>query len=64
MFEAWYQYGRTALHQGRPRRALELLERAAEVNPDDYQSPLIAAPIYRSLGQEDKALEAERRGRA
>lgn len=62
LFEAWYQYARTALHQGRHRRALELFERAAEVNPDDYQSPLIAAPIYRSLGHEDKAVEAERRG--
>jgi adenylate cyclase len=62
LFEAWYQYARTVLHQGRYRRALELFERAAEVNPDDYQSPLIAAPVYRSLGQEDKALEAERRG--
>ena len=62
LFDAWYQYARTALHQGRPRRALELFERAAEVNPDDYQVPLIAAPVYRSLGQEDKAAEAERRG--
>ena len=62
LFEAWYQYARTAVHQGRYRRALELFERAAEVNPDDYQSPLIAAPIYRSLGNEDKAMEAERRG--
>lgn len=62
LFEAWYQYARTALHQGRHRRALELLERAAEVNPDDYQGPLIAAPVYRSLGQEDKAVAAERRG--
>ncbi len=62
LFEAWYQYARTAMHQGRFRRALELFERAAEVNPDDYQSPLIAAPIYRSLGHEDKAVAAERRG--
>lgn len=62
LFEAWYQYARTALHQGRYRRALELFERAAEVNPDDYQGPLIAAPLYRRLGDEDKAVEAERRG--
>jgi adenylate cyclase len=62
LFEAWYYSARTALHQNRPRRALELFERAAEVNPDDYQAPLLAAPIYRSLGMEDRALEAERRG--
>lgn len=62
LFEAWYYSARTALHQNRPRRALELFERAAEVNPDDYQTPLLAAPIYRSLGMEERALEAERRG--
>jgi adenylate cyclase len=62
LFDAWYYYARTALHQNRPRRALELFERAAEVNPDDYQSPLLAAPVYRSLGMEDRALDAERRG--
>ena len=32
------------------------------MDPDDYQSPLIAAPVYRKLGYEAKALEAERRG--
>ncbi|HUG99100.1 MAG TPA: tetratricopeptide repeat protein [Gammaproteobacteria bacterium] len=61
-YDAWYYYARTALHQHRPQRALELFERAAEVNPDDYQTPLLAAPIYRSLGMEGKALENERRG--
>lgn len=44
------------------RRAIELFQRAAEVNPDDYHGPLLAAPVYRGLGEEDKALEAERRG--
>jgi adenylate cyclase len=61
-YEAWYHYARTAMHQNRPRRALELYERAAEVNPDDFQAPLLSAPVYRSLGMEDKALEASRRG--
>jgi adenylate cyclase len=62
LFEAWYYYARTAFHQNRLRRALELFERAAEVNPDDFQSPLLAATIYRSLGMETQALDAERRG--
>ena len=61
-FDAWYQYARTALHQGALEKALELFEKASEVDPDDYQSPLIAAPVYRKLGYEAKALEAERRG--
>jgi adenylate cyclase len=62
LFDAWYHYGRTALHQNRPRRALELFARAAEVSPDAYEAPLLAAPIYRSLGMEAQALDAERRG--
>jgi adenylate cyclase len=62
LFEAWYYYARTAVHQGRMHRALELFEKAAAVNPDDFQGPLIAAPIYRSLGYEDKAREADQRG--
>jgi tetratricopeptide (TPR) repeat protein len=61
-FDAWYQYARTALHQGALEKALELFEKASDVDPDDYQSPLIAAPVYRKLGYEAKALEAERRG--
>jgi adenylate cyclase len=61
-FDAWYQYARTALHQGALEKALELFEKASKVDPDDYQSPLIAAPVYRKLGYEAEALEAERRG--
>ena len=61
-FDAWYQHARTALHQGALEKALELFEKASEVDPDDYQSPLIAAPIYRKLGHEAKALDEERRG--
>jgi adenylate cyclase len=62
LFDAWYYYARTALHQNRPRRALELFERAAEVNPDDYQAPLLSAPVYRSLGMVERAQEADQRG--
>ena len=61
-FDAWYQYARTALHRGDLSKALELFEKAMDVDPDDYQSPLIAAPVYRKIGNERKASEAERRG--
>lgn len=61
-FETWYHYARTAVHQGALRRALELFEKAADVDPQDYQGPLLAAPIYRSLGDEQKAVAAECRG--
>jgi adenylate cyclase len=61
-FDAWYRYARTAVHQGELNKALELFARASEVDPEDYQCPLIAAPLYRSLGDETRAVEAERRG--
>jgi adenylate cyclase len=61
-FDAWYQYARTALHRGDLPKALELFEKAMEMDPDDYQSPLIAAPVYRKIGDEQKATDAERRG--
>jgi len=62
MFEGHYYAGRTCVHQGHLRRALEFFERAATVSPEDYNVPLLMAPIYRSLGEEARALELDRRG--
>ena len=42
-------------------RAAELFEKAASVNPDDYQAPTLLATIYEGLGRGDKAAEADRR---
>ena len=62
MFEGYYYAGRSCIHQGHLRRALEFFQRAAAVSPEDYNVPLLAAPIYRSLGEEARALELDRRG--
>ena len=62
MFEAYYYYGRAAAAQGKFERAVELFEKAAELRPEDYQTVLVALQLYRSLGRNEDALEAARRG--
>jgi adenylate cyclase len=62
MFEGYYHAGRSCIHQGRLDRALEFFKQASTVSPEDYNVPLIAAPIYRSFGDLDRARELERRG--
>jgi len=61
-FRAWYFYGRAKVHEGDLERALRLFERASRVRTDDYQSVLLQAQLYTSLGQKDKALEVTREG--
>ena len=62
MFEGHYYAGRSCIHQGQLERALEFFERASAVSPEDYNVPLIAAPLVRSLGDAARALELDRRG--
>ncbi len=59
---AHYNYARACFHQGQFEKALELFARATEVDPDDFESPLLAAPIYRRLGMEEEAAEAASQG--
>jgi adenylate cyclase len=62
MFEGYYYAGRSCIHQGQLRRALEFFEHASAVSPEDYNVPLIAAPLVRSLGDAARSLELDRRG--
>jgi adenylate cyclase len=61
-FRAWYFYGRAKVHEGDLERALKLFERASMVRPEDFQSVLLQAQLYTSLGQRGKALEVTRLG--
>lgn len=61
-FRAWYFYARAKVHEGELERALKLFERASRVRTDDYQSVLLQAQLYTSLGRKDKALEVTREG--
>lgn len=61
-FEAWYFYARTKIRAGEPREALKLLQQAARIRPEDYQSVLLQAQLYVSLDDEKHALAAARAG--
>ncbi len=62
LFEAYYFYARTAFAQGRLEKAIELYEKSSEVNPQDYQAPLLVAQSYADLGLPEEAEAARRRG--
>ncbi len=60
LFEAYYFYARVCFAQGKLEKTIQLYEKSMEVNPQDYQAPLLVAQIYSDLGNEVKA-EASRR---
>jgi adenylate cyclase len=61
-FEAYYLYARTCFAKGDLPKAILMYEKAMEVNPQDYQSPLLVAQSYSDLGDEEKAKESRQRG--
>jgi len=61
-FNAWYFYARNKVHEGDLERALKLLQRAAQVRPEDYQSVLLQSQLYHSLGDYKRELEVARKG--
>ncbi len=62
LFEAYYFYARSSFAQGELEKAIELYEKSSEVNPHDYQAPLLVAQIYSDIGQHQKAKAARLRG--
>lgn len=61
-FEAHYHLARAYFHENNLEEALRWFEKAAILSPDDFNGPLVAAPIYRKLGHIEKARAAEIRG--
>jgi non-specific serine/threonine protein kinase len=62
LFETYYFYARACFVQGKLEKASQLFEQASLVNPEDYQSPILLAGIYRGLNMEAEAETAFRRG--
>src|SRR5438067_55009 len=60
-FEAHFLYARPAFMQGKIARAVELLERAAEINPADFKPPALLIQMYRSLGRDSETKAAARK---
>ena len=62
LFEAYYFYARICFEQGKLEKTIQLYEKSIEVNPQDYQAPLLMAQVYADLGEEEKAEVSRRRG--
>ena len=60
-FEVHFLSARPTFMQGKIARAVEFLERAAEINPADYKPPALAIHMYRSLGRESDCKAAARK---
>jgi len=58
LFEAYYLYARDCFAQGKTEKAARLFAKATEVNPADYQAPRLLSIVYRELGREADATEA------
>jgi adenylate cyclase len=62
LFEPYYFYARSAVHQGKLEQAAELFERAHEIDPEDFQSALLLTTIHRKLGRQEELDRWARRG--
>jgi TolB-like protein/Flp pilus assembly protein TadD len=62
LWEAYYFYARNAFSHGEPEKAIELYQKAREIDPQDYQAPLLVAQIYDDLGMKEEAEAARRDG--
>jgi len=62
LWEAYYFYARIAFSHGEPEKAIALYQKAREINPQDYQAPLLVAQIYDDLGMKEEAEAARRDG--
>ncbi len=59
---AYHYLGRAAQHQGHTQRALKYFEKALELDPDDYESPLLVLSNYNKSGDPVGAKQAARIG--
>jgi len=52
---AWHWLGRVAHHQGHKQKELEYFSKAAELDPEDWESPVLTLATYERLGDLDSA---------
>jgi tetratricopeptide (TPR) repeat protein len=64
LFEAYYFHARAARQEGNLALAAELFEKASEMRPEDYQSPILAGDTYRGLDRHGEVEKWFRRGLA
>ena len=54
---AYHYLARAEHHQGKLKQSLEHLVRATEVNPDDWESPMLAISHYQNMGDAEGAAD-------
>jgi len=57
-FEAHNNYSRAAFHHGDLRKALEMLEKAAQCEPEDWESVLLSVQLYKKFGDKKGLMKA------
>jgi DNA-binding SARP family transcriptional activator len=62
LFDAYYYLARTEFACGRMARAAEMFGLAAQLRPEDFQSPMLLATTARVLGRDEQAADAVRTG--
>ncbi len=62
-FDAHNNYARTAFHQGDMKKALEMFEKAARRNPEDWETVLLSIQLYDKFKDKKGLLAACREGR-
>ncbi|KAA3624793.1 MAG: hypothetical protein DWQ02_22635 [Bacteroidetes bacterium] len=62
LFLGWYQYARSCFVFGKLEKAARLFEQANRVEPEDYQSLLLASQVYDDLGSNELASSLRLRG--
>jgi adenylate cyclase len=62
IFLGWFHYGRMCFTQGRKDKAARMFEEANRVQPDDFQSILLASQAYDDLGSKEQAIAAREKG--
>jgi adenylate cyclase len=61
-FEAHNNYARAAFHQGDLKTALEMFEKAARCDPEDWETVLLSIQIYEKFGDQEGLMTACREG--
>jgi adenylate cyclase len=62
LYLGWFHYGRACFTAGKMDKAARLFEQANRVEPEDYQSILLAAQSYADIGSKELARRLRRRG--
>ena len=62
LFDAYYYFARTEFACGHMARAAEMFALAAQLRPEDFQSPMLLATAARVLGRDEQAADAVRTG--